>query len=171
MLALPKPYDLVRRQPINIDPCYYVWNMKMIRVCFFLSCSYLLRHIDKYQRVFIAPDITSFERQKYHKLVEELRERRAQGETGLIIWNGSVIVKPPRFDKPPPSSRTSQPVQSSWWIAWFKELNQLSIFYTNIDQFLNKKDDLETAIAGNKPDIILITEILPKACCNTIILD
>jgi len=27
---------------------------------------------------------------------------------------------------------------------------------------------LELAIAGNEPDIILITEILPKACCNTL---
>jgi len=40
------------------------------------------------------------------------------------------------------------------------------VFYTNIDQFLNKCDDLELVIAGYEPDIILITEILPKAYCN-----
>jgi len=33
------------------------------------------------------------------------------------------------------------------------------------DQLINKRDDLEMAIAGNEP---LITEILPKACCNTV---
>jgi len=40
----------------------------------------------------------------------------------------------------------------------------LSIFIL----IFNKKDDLEMAIAGNEPDIILITETLPKAHCNTI---
>jgi len=44
----------------------------------------------------------------------------------------------------------------------------LNILYTNIDQLLNKRDDLEMAIAGNEPDIILITEILPKARWNTL---
>ena len=42
------------------------------------------------------------------------------------------------------------------------------ILYTNIDQFLNKRDDSELTVAGNEPDIILITEILPKAHCNTL---
>jgi len=48
------------------------------------------------------------------------------------------------------------------------DVEGLGILYTNIDQFLNKRDDLELAIAGNEPDIILITEILPKAHCNTL---
>jgi len=44
----------------------------------------------------------------------------------------------------------------------------LNLLYINIEQFLNKRDDLELAITGNDPDIILITEILPKAHCNTL---
>ena len=47
-------------------------------------------------------------------------------------------------------------------------VEKLKIFYTNIDQFLNEKYDLEMAIAGTNPDIILISKILPKAYCNTI---
>jgi len=35
--------------------------------------------------------------------------------------------------------------------------------YTNADQFINKRDDLQLFIAGDEPDIIIITEILPKA--------
>ena len=35
--------------------------------------------------------------------------------------------------------------------------------YTNADQFLNKRDDLETMIMDDKPNIILITETIPKA--------
>ena len=42
-------------------------------------------------------------------------------------------------------------------------VNQLRVIYTNADQFINKRDDLLLFIAGNEPDIILISEILPKA--------
>ena len=47
-------------------------------------------------------------------------------------------------------------------------ISNLSIFYTNADQFLNKIDDLEMLIAGSEPDIIMITEVLPKIHCNSI---
>jgi len=38
----------------------------------------------------------------------------------------------------------------------------MKVLYTNVDQFLNKRDDLLMFIAGDEPDLILITEILPK---------
>ena len=50
----------------------------------------------------------------------------------------------------------------------FINLDQLQFFYTNADQFINKRDDLVALIAGNEPDLILITEITPKAHCTTI---
>ena len=37
-----------------------------------------------------------------------------------------------------------------------------TVTYTNADQLLNKVDDLEMLIAGSEPDLILITDILPK---------
>ena len=40
--------------------------------------------------------------------------------------------------------------------------------YTNIDQFLNKREDLSMLIAGDEPDIILLTEVIPKAQVNPI---
>ena len=36
------------------------------------------------------------------------------------------------------------------------------MFYTNADQFINKRDLLQVQIASKIPDLILITEILPK---------
>jgi len=40
----------------------------------------------------------------------------------------------------------------------------LKVLYTNVDQFLNKRDLLLAQITGNfTPDIIIITEMLPKA--------
>ena len=44
----------------------------------------------------------------------------------------------------------------------------LDILYTNADQFLNKREDLCMAISDNKPDIIFITEVLPKVHSKTI---
>jgi len=40
--------------------------------------------------------------------------------------------------------------------------NDLDIFYTNADPLLNKRDNLNVFISGNEPDVILITEVLPK---------
>ena len=44
----------------------------------------------------------------------------------------------------------------------FKTINSLKVLYTNADQFLNKRDDFLLHIAGNEPDVIMITEVLPK---------
>ena len=39
----------------------------------------------------------------------------------------------------------------------------LKCMYTNSDQLINKRDDLCMAIAGRDPEIILISEVIPKA--------
>jgi len=54
--------------------------------------------------VYIVPDRTKLERTKHKLAVEELRQRRAKGETGLIIRNGIVIAKQPRTSKNAESS-------------------------------------------------------------------
>ena len=44
----------------------------------------------------------------------------------------------------------------------------MKFFYTNADQFVNKRDDLLCTIAGDEPDVILITEVIPKCQTNPI---
>ena len=44
----------------------------------------------------------------------------------------------------------------------FKTVSSFKVLYTNADQFLNKRDDLLLHIAANEPDVIMITEVLPK---------
>ena len=44
----------------------------------------------------------------------------------------------------------------------------LKILYTNADQFINKRNDLEMFNANDQPDIMLITEIIPKNQVNPI---
>ena len=48
-----------------------------------ISYSNLLHRHDQFERVFIAPDRTKFEWEKHVKLVNELRERKAKGETNF----------------------------------------------------------------------------------------
>ena len=47
-------------------------------------------------------------------------------------------------------------------------IENLKAMYTNADQFLNKKDDILQFIAGNEPNIIMISEVIPKAQMNPI---
>ena len=44
----------------------------------------------------------------------------------------------------------------------------LKVLYTNADQFVNKRDDLLMFMAGDLPDVILITEVIPKSQVNPI---
>ena len=45
----------------------------------------------------------------------------------------------------------------------------LKVLYTNADQFVNKRNDLEMMISHDKPDLILITEVIPKSQKNPIV--
>ena len=44
----------------------------------------------------------------------------------------------------------------------------IKFFYTNADQFVNKRDDLLARIAGEEPDVIMITEVIPKSQINLV---
>ena len=44
----------------------------------------------------------------------------------------------------------------------------LKFLYTNVDQVVNKREDLVMVIANDNPDIMLITEIIPKNQVNPI---
>jgi len=55
---------------------------------------FLWRHA-QYKKIYIAPNMTKFQRKKCRKLVDELRSRKANGETNLIITNGVILTKKP----------------------------------------------------------------------------
>ena len=54
--------------------------------------SYLRRH-EEYNNIYIAPDMTKYQRQKHKQLVDELKHRRSNGENNLVIRNGEIITK------------------------------------------------------------------------------
>jgi len=68
-----------------------------------------------YKKVFIASDMTKFERAKHRKLVEELKQRRQQGKTNLIIKNGSIVQRQLRRSNL--NLSVPVPVQSSSLVA------------------------------------------------------
>ena len=39
----------------------------------------------------------------------------------------------------------------------------LSCLYSNVDQLLNKMEDLKMMLASSKPDLMIFTVVLPKA--------
>ena len=44
----------------------------------------------------------------------------------------------------------------------------MSVLYSDVDQFVNKRDECCAMIAGDEPDLILLTEVIPKAQVNPI---
>ena len=44
-----------------------------------------------------------------------------------------------------------------------KASRDLLVLYTNCDQLINKFDELLTIVDNVKPDLILLTEVIPKA--------
>ena len=44
----------------------------------------------------------------------------------------------------------------------------IKFWYTNADQFINKRDFLLARIADDEPDVIMITEVIPKSQANPI---
>jgi len=71
----------------------------------------LHRH-DQFNNIYLAPDRTNFEQVK-HKAVEELKQRRKNGETNLIIRNGNVIPRQPHPSKGQHSSTNAGDTQHS----------------------------------------------------------
>jgi len=45
--------------------------------------------------------------------------------------------------------------------------NGLNIYYTNADNLINKKDELDILIQERNPDMIVITEVYPKTSKST----
>ena len=61
----------------------------------------------------MALDRTKFKREKYKKLVEELKERRSQGKKDLVICNGVIISKHSRPVGQPSTNDGETTVHSS----------------------------------------------------------
>ena len=127
----------------------------------------MLRRHDQFERVFIAPNQTgqtNLNEKSMQSWLINLRERKTKGETNLIIRNGCIITRPSCTASNPPSPGIDHALVSVLLIPLLtgQSLSKdITILYTNADQFLNKINDLKMLIVGSEPDLILITKILP----------
>ena len=149
-----------------------------------LRSSSQLRSMPEWQHLFINPDLTPAERETNKKLRLELATRRASGKEDLIIKKGKIVKishpsKEQSMPRPSTQSRvefprlgsgtsglddSSQPKQNKWLRYGARGTRGgISALYTNADQFVNKRDLLVTEIVGCEPDVIMITEVIPKA--------
>ena len=79
---------------------------------YLLSHSHFLKHHEQYNKVYLVPDRTKLERTKHKRVVEELKRRKANGETNLLIHNGVITERQPRLTKNAQTD-TQQASQSS----------------------------------------------------------
>ena len=81
-----------------------------------LGKSYLLKSKELYSSIYVSADMTKSERIKHRQLVDELKSRRAGGETNIFIRGSSIITKPRSINRPVSNTNTSTsetPMESS----------------------------------------------------------
>ena len=91
-INIQKMFRIGRKDSNRVRPLLVCFTSEESKLAV-LSNAPRLRFHDIYKKVFIAPDMTRFERAKHKKLVEELKQRRQQGETNLIIKNGLIVQR------------------------------------------------------------------------------
>ena len=58
-----------------------------------LSKSFILRQTNPYENIFVSADITKAEQARHKLLVEQVKSRRARGETDIIIRGDSIVTR------------------------------------------------------------------------------
>ena len=58
-----------------------------------LSKSFILRQTNPYENIFMSAGMTKAEQSRYKLLVEQLKTRRATGETDIIIRRNSIVTR------------------------------------------------------------------------------
>ena len=58
-----------------------------------LSRSFILRQTNPYENIFVSADMTKAEQARHKLLVEQLKSRRARGETDIVIGGDSIVTR------------------------------------------------------------------------------
>ena len=59
-----------------------------------LSKSFILHQTSPYEDIFVSTDMTKAEHTRRKLLVEQLKSRKARGETDIIIHGDSIVTRP-----------------------------------------------------------------------------
>ena len=71
-----------------------------------------LREAERWERVFVTPDLTPKERQQNKELREELKQRTKDGEEGLVIRRGKIVKLQTSQEGQGRHSESSQPFRA-----------------------------------------------------------
>jgi hypothetical protein len=82
---------LGRAKPDYVRPIKIHFKSQSSRDAF-LSSTRKLKNDQNYGTFWFRHDLTREERDKEHKLREELKERREKGETNLMIFRGNIVI-------------------------------------------------------------------------------
>ena len=131
-----------------------------------------LKHApEKFRRTSLTDDHTAGQREAIKSKVSEARNKtEAEGE-GKYIRKvcGSSQVREYQARRSSNIGNNENKVSNvvingpCQIIMLQKEIKKLSCLYSNVDQLLNKMDELRMLIASNEPDIMMFTEVIPKA--------
>ena len=91
-LKITKTFRLGKRVESKHRPLLVGLETEDDRACL-LSVAPRLRLSTEFKQVFIALDMTKLERERHKKVVEELKRRRSNGESGIFIRNGNIVQR------------------------------------------------------------------------------
>jgi len=100
-VSVQRYFRIGREQDNKIRPTLVSFDTESVKLAVLANAPQLRFH-KKFNKVYVSPDRTRFEREKHRKLVEELKRRREQGERNLIIKNRSIVRRQPT--RPYPAS-------------------------------------------------------------------
>ena len=91
-VGITKSMRLGKKSEDKIRPLLIFLDSQQNAVYITSYASYLRRH-EEYNNVYIAPDITKYQKHKHKQLVDELKHRRSNSENNIVIRNGEIITK------------------------------------------------------------------------------
>ena len=91
-VGITKSMRLGKKSEDKIRPLLICLDSQQ-NVVYIISYASYLRCHEEYNNVYIAPDMTKYQRHKHKQLVDELKRRRSNGENNLVIRNGEIITK------------------------------------------------------------------------------
>ncbi|CAG2224961.1 unnamed protein product [Mytilus edulis] len=130
-----------------------------------------IRSYPKYQKVNVSNDLTKSEREEEKRLWTEAKKTSREQLGGLPVQSAGTAMgeescknkKVKRETKNVNINVQKKGKVFNGNVNNFTVLPKLNCFYTNADQLFNKMSELIVRTRDNKPNIIGITEVKPKA--------
>ena len=123
---------------------------------------------DMAREMYINKDMTQLERERNITLRDEVISHRARGEHVKIVKGKCVTIKK-TLNRPDQAEKTLHDqhklvpkllLRDS--VKKSQNKSHLEILYTNVDGFLNKKDELVLSVKNGTEPHVIVTEAIPK---------